>query len=107
MAVLEFAHVFCIDGVVVRVDRGKAEERLPYDIMDPAEQPLMKVFIEAQGQDIDFLSPMTSDMLIADIGGNKMEHINKTTVNMVADAFNRPPVFGEDEDGILRSEQNE
>lgn len=107
MAILEFAHVFCIDGVVVRVEREKAEARLPYDIMDPAEQPLMKAVLDAQAQDIDFLTPMTADMLIADLGGNKLENINKTTVNMVADAFGHPPVFGEDEDGILRSEQDE
>lgn len=100
----ELVNVFCINGEIVQVERAKAESRLPYDIMDPAQQPLMKTVLAAQGKDVHFLTPMTSDMLIADLGGTVLENINKTTVNMVASAL-RPdgkPVFGDDEDGILR-----
>lgn len=99
----ELVNVFCINGVV-QVEREKAEARLPYDIMDPKEQPLMQMVFAAQGKDIQFLTPMTSDMLIADLGGTVLENINKTSVNMVASAL-RPdgePVFGDDEDGVLR-----
>ncbi len=98
----EFVNVFCIDGVVVKTDRAKAESRLPFDIMTVAEQPMMKVVLEAQGKDVQFLSPMTADMLIADLGGVVLENINKDSVNMVGELFGRGPVFGDDEDGILQ-----
>jgi len=97
-------NVFCINGEIVQVDREKAEARLPYDIMDPTEQPLMQAVLAAQGKEVHYLTPMTSDMLIADIGGQVLENINKTSVNMVAAAL-RPdgkPVFGDDEDGVLK-----
>lgn len=95
-------NVFCIDGIIVRVEREKAEARLPYDIMDPKDNPLMKGTIEAQGKKVDYLTPMTSEMLIADIGGEVLENINKNTVNKIAEAFNHLPVFGKDEDGGLK-----
>jgi hypothetical protein len=98
----EFVNVFCIDGVVVKTDRAKAESRLPYDIMTVVDQPVMKMSLEAQGKDVQFLTPMTADMLIADLGGEVLENINKDTVNMVADLFGEEPVFGDDEDGILK-----
>lgn len=99
------ALVFCINGEIVEVERAKAEARLPYDIMDPNKQPLMQSVLAAQGRKVDYLTPMTSDMLIADIGGRVLENVNKNTVNMVAAALGGKPVFcptDPNEDGILR-----
>ena len=93
--------VFCIDGVLVYVLLRKALERLPYDVM--MMQSTMDMAIKLQNvQDVAFLTPMTSDMAIRELDAVKGENINKGTVNAVASMFGHGPVFGEDEDGILR-----
>lgn len=114
--------VFCIDGVIVEVPFREALVRLPFDVM--MMQRDMHNIITAQGKTAMFLSPMTSDMLLEDINkgikpmpyspwtvdaletrqvGKKLENINKTTVNAVAAMFGSNPVFGPDEDGVLRN----
>jgi hypothetical protein len=96
--------VFCIDGIIVSVPLREALKRLPYDV-EPM-QKLMKTCIEKSGQEATFLSAMTADMLLGDIGrGQGVVNINKTTVNAVAEHFGGNPVFGDDHDGILRSDK--
>jgi len=114
--------VFCIDGVIVEVPFREALIRLPFNVM--MMQRDMHNIITAQGKTALFLSPMTSDMLLTDINkgvqplpdspwtvdaletrqvGKKLENINKTTVNAVAVMFGSNPVFGPDEDGVLKN----
>ena len=105
-------NVFCVDGWIVEIPFVEALKRLPYDVMMMQQQ--MYNIITAQGKEALFLSPMTSDMLLSDLNdslpdspekkqiGKKLENINKTTVNAVAASFGEKPVFGPDEDGILR-----
>lgn len=59
------AKVFCINGEIVEIPLRAALQRLPYEIMYLYEQPLMMVAIQAQGKEVDFLSPQTSDMLLS------------------------------------------
>lgn len=101
---IELTKVFCINGVVVKIPLEDALGRMPYDIMDAAEQPVMRAVLDAQGKtDIHFLTPMTSEMMQMDFPNLEIvENINKTTVNAVAAFHGANPVFGENEDGILR-----
>jgi len=114
--------VFCIDGVIVEIPFREALIRLPYAVM--MMQRSMYNIITAQGKEALFLSPMNSDMLLADLNkgftplpdspwsvgalekremvGKKLENINKTTVNAVSAMFGEEPVFGPNEDGVLR-----
>lgn len=93
--------VFCINGVIVEIPFREALKRLPYDVM--MMQTDMKMVIEAQGRHADFLTPMTSDMILQDVGsGRELENINKNTVNAVALMKGGNQVFGDDQDGILR-----
>ena len=92
--------IFCINGVVVEVLFRKAIERLPFDVM--MMQKDMAFVISSLGVETHFLSPMTSDMLIHDLGGIEVININKNAVNMVAAMKGANPVFSDEEDGILR-----
>jgi len=116
-------NVFCIDGWIVEIPFVEALKRLPYDVMMMQQQ--MYNIITAQGKEAIFLSPMTSDMLLSDLNkeidvlpdsvwavealerrqqiGKKLENINKNTVNAVAASFGEKPVFGPDEDGVLKN----
>ncbi len=94
--------VFCIDGFVVEVELKKAIERLPYDVMIREDQPVMHYVFSCNGNDIQFLSPMTFDWFIKDVGGTIQENINKATVNGVSQQLRGKTVFDDDEDGILQ-----
>lgn len=96
--------MFCINGVVVKIPLADAIKRLPYDIMETAGQPTMQMVLAAQGKnDVPFLTPMTSDMLLAEFpGAEVVENINKTSANMVAGIYGHNPVFGDDHDGVLK-----
>lgn len=100
----ELVKVFCIDGVVVKIPLDSAMQRMPYDIMDAAEQPVMRSVLDAQGKtDIHLLTPMTSEMMRIDFPNMEVvENINKTTANAVAAFHGGNPVFGENDDGVLR-----
>lgn len=114
--------VFCIDGVIVEIPFREALERLPFDVM-MMEKHMFDI-ITAQGEEALFLSPMSSDMLLDAINevekpdspwevnalttkrarptGRVLTNINKACVNAVASSFGEQPVFGLNEDGILR-----
>ena len=96
--------IFCINGVIVEIPFRKALERLPYDVM--MMQQTMHTVITAQVPEmiVHFLTPMTSDMILQDVGGGtEVCNINKGAVNAVAGIFGGKPVFGDDHDGILKS----
>lgn len=97
------ARVFCINGEIVEIPFKEALSRLPYDVMEM--QKTMELIIRGQGSHAHFLSPMTSAMLLKDVGSGKViENINKNSVNRVAELYGGPPVFGDDQDGILKGE---
>lgn len=93
--------VFCIDGVIVEIPLRQALVRLPYDVMHMDRT--MGFVISSQGKEAQFLTPMTSEMILIDVpNGKVVENINKNSVNMVAAIHGANPVFGEDQDGVLR-----
>lgn len=95
-------NVFCIDGVVVAVPLRKALEAFPYGVEAKDDQVMNASFSIHGNDDIQFLSAMTSDLVLMDLGGDIVENINKDTVNTVSDIFGGDPVFGDDEDGFLK-----
>lgn len=100
----EMVKVFCIDGVVVKIPLSDALKRMPYDIMDAAEEPTMRNVLDIQGKtDIHLLTPMTSEMMKMDFPLlEEVENINKATANAVASIHGYNPVFGDEDDGVLR-----
>lgn len=93
--------VFCINGEIVEVRYRNAIERLPYDIM-PMQELMHRAIKGAGHEDVVFLSPMTSEMLLAEMEGKVVTNINKDAVNYVSQHYLGKPVFSDNQDGVLR-----